>query len=205
MDSEKILYIDGKILHGIEAGKTHIKQFANMGDGVLTEYNEHDGLTAYIILNNPNEEEKRNISSESQFEISVSVIEGVLFIQYKFGAMPLCDCVFEPRLYQSINFPDLSNENKGLALNIMLVDPQKEGLVEYMRIIGLGHEFSKKLIEQCNILKLSPFNKDYHNRKITRLMNEYDSRDIYDEKKFSWKLNDKGNGNERNPLTRWNR
>lgn len=206
-DSIKMLYVNGELRHGIEAGKTKIDTFAYMNDGVLTEYNNSDGLTLYMILNNPTEEERENMSSNNGFEISVSIIEGVMFVQYKFGCMPWSDCVFEPRLYsENLEFPDLDkNEKLGLALNILLINPAKGGLVEYLRVIGLGHNFSKSFIEQCNLLRLSPFNKDLHNMKVSRLMNQYDTRDILDESKFRWKLGDDGNGNERKPLTRWNR
>lgn len=199
---EKVL-INGEWRYAVKVGETKFNEFAGMGDGVLTEYNE-DGLKLYFILNRPTSEEKESVSSSGSFEISFSYVEGCGVLQYKFGSLPWSDCIFEPRLYgKNVDYPDLEKEEgKGLGLYIFLIDPSKGGLVEGLRVIGLGRDFSLKFIEWCNKVKGMPFNIEKHNKSAEMIMKEYDGQDLLRRSLFRWKSGSAGDGKERSPMDR---
>lgn len=196
------ILVNGKKMYAVKVGETKFECFTGIKDGVLTEYDE-DGMKLYILLNKPTIEEMESVSSKGSFEISFSYIEGCGILQYKFGSMPWCDCVFEPRLYKKANFPDLIKEKgKGLGLYVFLIDPSAGGLVKGLRVIGLGREFSMKLIEWCTRTQGMPFYKDRHNQKVDSIMENYDTKDILKQSLFRWKIGNKGDGNERKPIDR---
>lgn len=201
---ENKIVIDGVERYGVEVGKTKFENLAKVGDGNLLEYNNHDGLTLYVIMNNPTEEEKKSVSMAGDFEIAFTYLRGCGFVSLKFGSLPWGDCVFEPRLYgEELEFPDLEKEPaKGLGLYIMLIDSAKGGLVEGLRVVGLGREFSFKFIDWCKKQMSLPFNKEQHNRSIDAVFSLYDTKALVKQSSFRWKLGAGENGNERKALNR---
>ena len=84
-------------------------------------------------------------------------------VEIKFEGLNWGDCPFEPRLYETKrDYPELDGK-EGLKMTIALINPAKGGLIEGMRILGLGHDFSQKFIKWCRSVEAKRFDKEeYH-------------------------------------------
>lgn len=187
-----------------EVGVTKIDHFANMGDGFFLDWNNESGFFLYSIFNNPSAKEIKSVSTGGEeIEIAFTEMQGVGFLCIKFQSLFWSDCVFEPRLYEEKpKFPKLAKE-KGLGLYIVMIDPSKGGLVVGMRAIGLGHDFSEKLIAWCDEKCNYPFAKDKYIKNIESVQTMYSSTQLAKKALFRYSVSaNSGSGNERNAINR---
>ena len=185
--------IEGKEYLHIETNVTKLAQFSNIGDGYLLEWNDDGGLMLYVLMDNPSPLEIDNvISTNKSFEIRFAEIMDCGCIAIKFGALPWGDCTFEPRIVDEMTFPNCEeNETQGLALNIIMVDTSKGGLVVGIRILGMGNHFSQKFSKWCvekRENKSPEFTKQYHYNQVDKVRSRYSILDIAKYAQFRWKL-----------------
>lgn len=175
-----------------EKDKTCLVQYANMGDGYLLDYNEVTGFTLYCFLNHISPVELECISSsKSDFEITFTDIKGCGFITLTFGALPIGDCVFDPRLYKNERFifEEINNSNTmGVAFNIVVVDPSRNGLIRGMRVIGLDRAFSLEFLDWCRKTAEKSITKTENNAIVDEVFAKYSSNDIKRMATSKWKL-----------------
>lgn len=161
----------------LEVNKSKIEQCANAGDGYSLQYNDVSGFMFYILLSNPSPLEIKAVSTSGYYEITFTDINDTAFFTFNFNNVLVGDCTFEPRLYDTdCNFPDFrKSPNEGIALNIVLVDTAKGGLVRGLRIIGLDNDFSIKVIDWCEKAQKNRegFTEDKHDWAIKAVHYKY--------------------------------
>lgn len=110
-------------------------------EGTLFEI-DASGPMLVLKYNRPTASERRSIKSDV-FRIRLAVVEGVIFLLFRFGTGQWMDAPYNARLSQyTLTAPP---EGMGLLLHIMLVD-SSTGILQVNRAIGLSTEFSRLLL-----------------------------------------------------------
>ena len=118
------------------------EEWKGIPDGLILEWSNESGLTLFVYYSKPSEEEIKDLSAGSRFEIAFKDIKGVGFFAVKFGGQDWSDCAFSPNLYKEKLVFDKPNAGQTYALHIMLIDTSA-GELQVLRSIALGEEFSE--------------------------------------------------------------
>lgn len=150
-------------------------------DGYVMEWDEFSGLSLYCFMCNMRPEEVVQFDADNPFEIAFTVIEDVCFFAVKFGGLMWGDCPFSPAIYKAAgrekHFPLLLEAGVGLAVNVLVYDTLT-GVLENIRLVGLGHEFSQKWLDWVREAERRPLSMAEYNNRIDRVYQKYSSEDI---------------------------
>lgn len=164
---------------------TIYNQFQNFTDAYRIEYNPCSGFSLYITLCNPTKDELEQISVSSKFSAKFTALSDVGFFCFKFGNMLWGDAPFTPSAYKNVTFEELPDTQTGLALNVFLFEATTGELL-YIRQIGLGHEFSKNLINWCkNARKMRG---DEYYQIVSDVMKKYSTEDLVNRAEHSYTI-----------------
>ena len=146
-----------------------------------------NGALLFCALNKPTPREKLAFESSSPFQIRYVRVQGVLFMLFKFGAMPWMDAPYDIRLSSEVDFPEPA-PGEGLALNIVLVD-QATNIIQHLRLIGLGERFSKDLRKEVFSDANEPLIAPVYYEKINNIYSKYSTEDLVRLASHYYKLN----------------
>lgn len=150
-------------------------------DGYVMEWDDLSGFSLYCFMYNMNRQEVAQFDADNSFEIAFTVIEDVCFFAVKFGWLEWGDCPFSPAIYKAVgrgkHFPVLLEAGVGLAVNVLAFNTLT-GILENIRLVGLGHEFSQKWLNWVREAERRPLSMTEYNTRIDRVYQEYSSEDI---------------------------
>lgn len=173
----------------LEVNKTKLPSLKGKPDGYLMEWDELDGFTLFVLFYKPTAEEIALMKAQMPFEIAFTELYDCGVISLKFAGLDWGDCSFEPRLYKKfIPIDCTKDKSQGIKLNIILVDTSN-GIVKGLRIVGLGNDFSCKLMNWCEDKwnKKEGFTKERHFENMERVQRNYTSRELQKMASFRWK------------------
>lgn len=160
-------------MHQLEVGGYLYGQPRPMKDCCILNYDQA-GPTLVIAMTGMTAKEAKNIR-QGKMEFALFEKEDILFLLVRIpGTMDWSDAPFHIGLYRDgrqvpVEIPD----GAGWGLTVIGVDA-RNGMIKAIRLIGLGTDFSRKMIE---IIKkqegIRVSQVDYHNR-VNRLYREYD-------------------------------
>lgn len=104
-----------------------------------------------------------------------AVIEGIIFFLFEFGrACPLSDNSYSIHLVPETErtLPPVLAAGEMPLLYIVLVRAET-GIIEALRVISLGHNFSKALFDAIREQAARPFNHAEHDRKLAAVYARY--------------------------------
>ena len=98
-----------------------------------------------------------------------------IFFSIKFGKLAWMDAPYNVNLSQPFEFMELTDENKGYAVQIVLIDGMI-GIVKALKLIELPHEMSKRFKELVEKQRKKPtINYDVI---LNQLYSRYDTDDL---------------------------
>lgn len=169
-------------------GETKIEKFANESDGYVLEFDNNNGLMLFVLFENPTAEEKRKVIEGGSIEFAFAERRDCGIMEVKFEGLNWGDCPFEPRLYSTKReYPELV-EAEGLKLTVVLINPAKGGLIEGIRLLGLGHDFSNSFIKWCKSVENKPFDEAEYHKKLDYVFRTYGVKELVKNSLFKWKL-----------------
>lgn len=154
-----------------------LENFKGLPDGSLVEADDM-GFRIYVIYRNPTSEEIQSFKAERNCEIRSKKIRNVLMITLDVDGIKM-DMAFSPHLSNYITNYALPEEKQGYALNIILID-SVDGEVKSIRLAGLGHDFSVKLMEDIISLKKMPFNRKEYDLTINKIYKAYTTDQLHE-------------------------
>lgn len=159
----------------LEVGKQYPGKMMN---GVYLDYD--DGFTLYLFLPNLNEKEITSIRTGS-YRFALAEVSGILNFLYEFKhGMKLSDSPFHFGLYTDgriDNLPEVSDDPEGLPLTVIAVDTTT-GVLQAVRLIGLGTRFSKKMISICKEQDAVGINQIDYLNKVSSVQSRYQAKDL---------------------------
>lgn len=119
------------------------KQYISLDGMCFTEIKE--GTIEFdIVYFKPTKKEIEEIRSSKKVRLSVSIINDILFLAYKFGELPWMDSPFNKLLCSTSVFPYQPTEENKFCLHVSLVDAT-DGHIVVDRTIALDTDFSISL------------------------------------------------------------
>lgn len=146
----------------------------------------HEGVyfncdgSGYILTFNfsgPTSEEIEQIAVTKPFEIRATTYDDHLIITAKAGNLNWVDAPFAPQLAQVADLKKPQREAEGTALTVVMTDAN-DGCVKKIRLIGLGHDFSVKLLDEILRINEMPFVKNDYDREIVNIFAKFDTYEI---------------------------
>ncbi len=144
-----------------------------MVEGCILNY-DVSGPVLVVALSGMTEKETERVRS-GKMELALFEKDGILFLLVKIpGVLDWSDAPFHIGLYSDgRKVPEEIPDGGGWGLMVLGVDA-RNGMIRAIRLIGLGTDFSRKMIE---IIKEQTgkrvFQVDYHNR-VNKIYREYD-------------------------------
>lgn len=116
-------------------------------------------------------QERKAVRTDQPIEFRFVEHNKVGFLCVKFAGMPWGDCPFHPALYRehgvAVEMRDLGKSG-GLPLTIICADTAT-GEVLNLRLVGLGHDFSKKWLEWAEQQYNVPMPRIEYERRVTEV------------------------------------
>lgn len=137
----------------IEIGKPYYKKIAPNTEGMILEYEAEVGFTLSVIYPDFSADELASFK-RGDYRFGLTNVDDLLFLTISLGDnILISEAPFEFSLYPDYkellqSFPDLSDEESGLSLNLIAID-SNGGTVKGLRTIGLANDFSKALLDEC--------------------------------------------------------
>jgi hypothetical protein len=150
-----------------EVGKPYLPALG-LGEGVRFNIGP-DGAFLLYGFDRPTVKEVAAVGTGQSFEIRFVTIDGILWILSKCGSLEWTDSPYNPRLSRSIPGKQSIVDGAGLGLTLVMCD-SRDAVVKYVRYIGLGTEFSRRLLEEAAILKEIPQSMAEADASIQRTM-----------------------------------
>lgn len=145
------------------------------------------GYCLIYNFNSPTQKELQAVQPSQSFEIRYLLLDGVIWILTKFGNLPWCDAPFCAQLMPSdVSLEDVA-DGEGTALTFFLLDAPR-GIVRFIRLIGLGTDFSRSLASCINAEREKPFVQEEFDRKLANQMRKYTTLDFVRMASVRWKL-----------------
>ena len=153
-----------------EVGKPYLPALG-LGEGVRFSIGP-DGASLIYGFDNPTPKEVEATKSGQAFEIRFVTLSGIIWVLSKCGTLSWTDAPYNPRL--SGDFPDLASviDGAGLGMTLMMLD-SRDAVVKSARLIGLGTEFSRRLLEEAINVKRQPMTMTQAGLSIQRTMQSY--------------------------------
>lgn len=153
-----------------------LPQFAGRGEGVFFEAGG-SGFTLVYLFGNPRPDEIAAVGEGQGFEIRYLVRDGIIWILTKCGSLAWTDAPYSPHMSAGVSeLIDPIEESQGTALTLMMVDAITTE-IKSLRMIGLGHAFSRALYRDIHAELAKPFRQDYY-RRVAAAQAAYSTRDF---------------------------
>lgn len=146
-----------------------------------------NGITIVYNFNRPTEKEIAGMQANQPFEIRYVVLNDVLYILTKCGSNNWTDAPYTPHLPSPGELSRPTDETKGYALTLMMVDAVTN-TIKSLRTIGLGHQFSCDLYDTIQELKKKPFDKGLYFTAVAMNNHVYSTNDLVKFTSQRWKL-----------------
>ena len=148
-----------------EVGKPYLPALG-LGEGVRFNIGPAGAVLLYGF-DRPTPKEVASVGSGQSFEIRFITVDGIIWILSKCGALDWTDAPYNPRL--SAGIPESIADGTGLGLTLIMYD-SRNAVVKHVRYIGLGADFSRKLLAEANILRKIPQSMVEADASIQRTM-----------------------------------
>lgn len=159
---------------------------ANRPEGTFFEITE-SGPIWFFNYFNPSDEEIRDTSEGSSFEIREMVLNDVMWLFVKCGGQEWGEAPYNPHLSKSPNLEPLTNDAEGYGLTLMMVDAATQ-TIRHLRLIGLGHRFSQQLYSDVTSLIEKPFDAAAYDKAIAHAQMIYSTPQLVKQYRNYWKL-----------------
>jgi hypothetical protein len=117
--------------------------------GCWFDCSKDDGCTLYVCFSHPTEKEIINVE-HGQFECAFAEEGDIILMFFKYGTHNWMDapysCKLEVDVFGHYDLPVDPRPGEGVAFTTVLVDADN-GVVKVLRLIGLGHEFTKEMFK----------------------------------------------------------
>lgn len=164
-----------------------IPNFIHHSEGIQFDIADN-GATMIIFFDRPKEKEIKQFEAGNQFIIGFTELNGVIMLTIKIGNLNWMDTSYSPHLSKNLTRFELPGEGKGLSLVLYLVDSNK-GVIEYMRLISLTTDFTRKLFGVAMEQKMSPFSQIDYLKRVKQIYAKYSTNQIVKMTKNFCKLN----------------
>lgn len=144
-----------------------------MKDCCILNYDQA-GLTLVIAMTGMTAEEAKNIG-QGRMEFALFEKEGILFLLVRIpGTMDWSDAPFHIGLYtDGQTVPEEIPDGGSWSLTVIGVEA-RNSTIKALRYIGLGTDFSRKMLEIINRQQGQWTSQVEHHNKINRIYREYD-------------------------------
>ena len=178
----------GEIIN-YEVGRCY-EEWKDGHEGFIIEWDNTAGFILYAKLKGISDTEKRQFDCDIPLEIRYTTIDDICYFLFRFGNMPWADCPFSPAIYKNVGrtaeFPKVE-KNSGFGLQVLLIDT-KSGELCKIRLIGLGHDFSKKWREWADKAAAASMPFGEYRKRICATYAKYTSIELAE------KARNEGNG-----------
>lgn len=157
-----------------EVGKLFEEGKIRYPEGIKFDFDQ-SGPFLIMFFNNPSSMEIQSVR-KGDLEFKLCVMDGVIFILYKFDGMQWMDAPYNVHLSPEFDLEGIA-QGKGFGLNIFLVDADT-GILEGMRYVGLSAEFSRRLKTSIQKQAALPFDKIAYHQSINRIYGNYSTNDL---------------------------
>ncbi|MDD3946237.1 MAG: hypothetical protein PHI19_00160 [Clostridia bacterium] len=156
--------------------------FATQTDGYRLEFTDDGGFVLYCFVDGITDFEAKEFEGGKSVSVRYTVINDISYWCFKFGVLPWGDCPFSPSLYldagRPVSFDDVLPDGVGYSVTILLIE-SSTGTVRYIRMIGLGHEFSVSFQAWASGAAKEPLGgKIEYNTRINDVYNVYDVNEL---------------------------
>ena len=159
-----------------EVGKVY-EPFVGMEEGVRFNLSS-SGATLVYAFNNPTPDEVAQMQAGKRFEIRFVEFGGIIWITSKCGNLEWTDAPYNPRLSTGLPASEFE-DGEGIALTLVMID-SRNGVVKSTRLIGLGTNFSRYLMEEATGLRSCPMTILDASTSIVHTMDRFSSRQLAD-------------------------
>ncbi len=133
------------------------------------------GAVCILFYSEPSSNEVQSIKN-GLFQAELLELEDIIFMLFRFGTLNWIDCPYTVYLSKPFQFAELE-EGMGFALQIILVD-RRTTTIKALRLIGLEHDFSKRLFETIERQKKLPFDLNVYNRTLDQIYKKFQTDDL---------------------------
>lgn len=138
-----------------------------------------DGVFLLININNPSPKEINAMQDNKPFKIKMTRIDGILIFTVKFDGLNWMDAPFNASLCKNFSVVNIPESNQGLSLIVGCVD-YSDQVIKSLRLIGLGHDFSTKMIKEIMIEEQwsDEFDESDYYYKLNKVYAKYTTNEI---------------------------
>jgi hypothetical protein len=122
---------------------------------------DQNGLKLVISFHDPTEDETKQFFSSEPFELRYSLCGNLVIFLLKFGNLNWMDTSFCPFLVpDGMDYAEEIADGQGILTEIIFVNGKIGKLLNY-RIVGLGTDISRKLIQEVKYIREKKKKEDY--------------------------------------------
>lgn len=144
-------------------------EFQGKQEGTLFQMDD-SGMMFVVFFDSPTDFEIKQFDQGARFEFRFLELGKILFPMFKLGGLNWMDAPFFPQKSEC-GFERIT-DGSGYALTVMLVD-SKTAVLKSLRLIGLGHEFSKDFRSAAISLRDLPFDQQQAQSDLARITQTY--------------------------------
>lgn len=157
----------------LEVGKPFQEGLKQIHEVTVFDFNQTGGFLK-IVFDSPLDSEIKEIK-QGKIKLGLLEKEGIIFFLIKFGGLSWMDVPYYVGLSQPYELEELTDENKGYVVQIVLIDGMT-GIVKALNLIGLTHGMSKlfkELVEKQREAQI----KDYY-AVLSQIYSRYRTDDL---------------------------
>lgn len=144
------------------------------------------GANLYIFFNNPSKDEIESCK-RGNGTFKFVKLDSIIFFLAKLGSIPFLDCPYSVHLSNNLTKIQYPEENEGLNLTIYLINATN-GILEVMRLISLGKDFSKELINTIKNQGNEIFNEQKYDLELDNIYRNYTTKQLEKMSKYYYKI-----------------
>ena len=171
-----------------------VPEWATGRDGCMMEYNNVGGLMLLYFLCTPTAKERNIFNLFDGFQIAFTPVRDIApydfaevgYFCFKIGSMEWSDCPFSPNLLDAPVFTDI-DPGCGYPLTAILIDATT-GVIQGLRVVGLGYEFSKSFRTWCCKRLKSPISRNLVYNVIGVTTARYSTSELVERAWIKWEL-----------------
>ena len=158
-----------------EVGKPYSPAFG-LGEGARFSI-AMDGALLMYAFDRPTSDEVGQMASGKGFEIRFATLGGIIWIMSKCGTLEWTDSPYNPRLSSNLPDPSSITDGGGLGLTLVMID-SSDAVVKSVRLIGLGTDFSRKLLAESLSVRQMPMTVSDATKSINQTMLKYSTKQL---------------------------
>ncbi len=137
---------------------------------------DSSGANLFIYLNNPTKDEIESCKKGKAIFKFIK-LDSVIFFVAKLGLLQTLDCPYNVHLSKKLSKIEYPGENMGLKLNVYLINAAN-GILEAMRIIALGENFSRAFIDTIKEQGNTPFDLSQYRLEVNHNYAKYSTKQL---------------------------